>query len=56
VECGGCGRVAVVAGILYGLTQDDDLFQPILVYLLLLAHSSGIGGVASSERLLNVSS
>jgi hypothetical protein len=35
--------------------QDDDLFQPILVYLPLLAHGSGIGGVASSERLLSFS-
>jgi len=25
--------------------QDDELFQPILVYLPLLAHGSGVGGV-----------
>jgi len=35
--------------------QDDELFQPILVYLPLLAHGSGVGGVVSSERLLSFS-
>jgi len=35
--------------------QDDFFLQPILVYLPLLAHGSGIGGVGSSERLLSFS-
>ena len=35
--------------------QDDDFLQPILVYVPLLAHGSGIGGVGSSERLLSFS-
>jgi hypothetical protein len=37
---------------MYSQSQDDNLLQPILVYLPLLAHGSGDGGVASSERLL----
>src|ERR1700680_3851553 len=39
-------------GAMYSQSQDDNLLQPILVYLPLLAHGSGDGGVASSERLL----
>jgi hypothetical protein len=32
--------------------QDDSQSQPNYLYLPLLAHSGGIGGVGSSERLL----
>jgi hypothetical protein len=48
-------KVAEKAEKMYLGKQDDDLFQPILVYLPLLAHGSGIGGVVSSERLLSFS-
>jgi hypothetical protein len=48
----GSTTLAAICAPLYRLTQDDHFFQPILVYLPLLAHGSGIGGVASSERLL----
>jgi hypothetical protein len=48
-------RLADKAGKMYLGKQDDELFQPILVYLPLLAHGSGIGGVVSSERLLSFS-
>jgi hypothetical protein len=34
------------------LKTNDDCFQPNYLYLPLLAHSGGIGGVGSSERLL----
>jgi hypothetical protein len=44
--------LAATATALYAQSQDDHVFEPILVYLPLLAHGSGIGGVASSERLL----
>jgi hypothetical protein len=37
---------------MYGGYQDDFELQPNYFYLPLLAHSGGIGGVGSSERLL----
>jgi hypothetical protein len=40
------------AGWMYLGKQDDSQFQPNYLYLPLLAHSGGIGGVGSSERLL----
>jgi hypothetical protein len=36
---------------MYAEKQDDDRFQPNYLYLPLLAHSGGFGGVGSSERL-----
>jgi hypothetical protein len=44
-------KVAVWCLAMYGGSQDGYLFQPIYLYLPLLAHGSGIGGVGSSERL-----
>src|ERR1039457_7334543 len=38
------------AGRLYRRSQDDSKFQPLRVYVPLLAHNSGLGGLASSER------
>jgi hypothetical protein len=37
-------------GSMYLEKQDDSLLQPNYLYLPLLAHGSGIGGVVSSER------
>jgi hypothetical protein len=45
-------RVAERAEKRYLEKQDDHFFQPILVYLPLLAHGSGIGGVGSSDRFV----
>jgi hypothetical protein len=40
---------------MYSHSQDEHFLQPIFVYLPLLAHSSGIGGVASSDSFLKFS-
>jgi hypothetical protein len=40
---------------MYPHSQDESFFQPIFVYFPLLAHGSGIGGVASSEGFLKFS-
>ena len=43
--------VAIAHRPVYCRSQDDFFLQPIFIYLPLLAHNSGLGGVASSEPL-----
>src|SRR5579859_2964624 len=43
--------VAAFGGAVYCHSQDDFYLQPVFVYLPLLAHNSGLGGVTSSEPL-----
>jgi hypothetical protein len=47
-----CGRVGLRggAGWIYRRFEDDSKFQPLRIYVPLLAHNSGLGGLASSER------
>jgi hypothetical protein len=44
-------RLQGVGRLVYLEIQDDDFLQPILVYVPLLAHGSGFGGVGSSEEI-----